>query len=377
MSRSMSRSTSRSRLASRSLAVAGVALALAACGNPTRRALPQLLDQVSSGDRDPKTRLRAELQAEVLDGYERDELPEIEAAVLPRLGPTRIGVGPGDFLVDQELLNASSRWPLMIDPEAVTTVRSKRLDLKLAIDLSAGWIIDEVSWRIQVCNRVLVIPLRITALYARDGDRWVLAVEHISSGAQLPTVESLVGRSVTAAEVAPTIASAVAASVATTFAAPIASSPLLSAEVGTALLGPGWSQEWHDAELVGKQLVPGTLTVEEQRIGTVGYSPDSATVAFWVGNLIAQAPSGARTRLRASYVLERRGEGWVVVQGHVSLPVDDETLARTVVGSALVSLNPLVAKCSDVSGGAEKDPMPVPSASAGSAAPTSSSAAKP
>lgn len=358
--------------------VAVLALALAACGSPTRRALPQLADQVSNGDRDPKSRLRAELQAEVLDGYERDELPELEAAVLPRLGPTRIGVGPGDFLVDQELLNAPSRWPLMIDPEAVTTVRSKRLELHLAADLSAGWIIDEVSWRIQVCNRVLVIPLRITALYARDGDRWVLAVEHISSGAQLPDVESLVGRSVSAAEVAPTIASSVAASVAATFGAPIASSSLLSADAGAALLGPGWSQEWHGAELVGKQLVAGTLTVEEQRVGTVGYSPDSATVAFWVGNLVAQTPSGTRTRLRASYVLERRGEIWVVVQGHVSLPVDDETFAQTVIGSALVSLNPLVTRCSDTSGGAEKDPMPVPSAAAGSAAPpTSSSAAKP
>jgi SnoaL-like domain len=371
---SLRRSRVTARALSLALAALALSLALAACGNPSRRNMPQLADQVSNGDKDPRLTLLSELKAEILDGYQRDDLPELEAAVLPQLGPTRIGVGPGDFLFDQELLNASSRWPLTT-ANIATTVRSKHLDVYLASDLSAGWFSDEVSWRLQICDRTLIIPLRITALYARDGDRWVLAVEHVSSGAQLAAEESMVGSAVGNVAVSSALASAVSTSVATTLGAPIASSPLLSAGPESILIGPGWSQEWRGPDLVGKQLVPGTLTVEQARIGTVGQSIAEATVAFWVGNLLATSAAGARTRLRGSYVLERREDKWVVVQGHVSLPVDDSALASNAIGSALVSLNPLAAKCDDVPGGTEKNPMPVPNAAAGSAAPSTSGSA--
>ena len=329
-------------------AVALCALAaLGACRPTGRRTAPPLADQISNGDGDPRLTLLAELQAEVLDSYERDDPPELEAVVIPLLGPTRIGVGPGDFLVEEDLANASSRWPLNIDPGTVTAVRSKRLEAHLAKDLTAGWVFDEVSWRLQICRRTLVIPLRFTALYARDGDRWVLAVEHVSTGVELPIEGALVGRGVPAAELSAALAQEVVTSVATELASPIVESPLLSVLPSSVLVGPAWQQEWHGAELVGKELVAGSLTVEARRIGAIGRAGAIPSIAFWVGNLVATSPTGARTRLRGSFVLERRAKQWVVVQGHVSLPVDDETFAQNVIGSALVSLNPMVATCSE------------------------------
>jgi hypothetical protein len=350
----MSRVSSRAAVAA-AAAVARLAplcwLAFAACASATRRTPPPLADQVSNGDRDPRQALLAELQSEVLEGYERDEPPELESTVLPQVGAARIGVGPGDVLVDQELVNASSRWPLMIDPATPTSVRSKRLKPYLSRDLSAGWIFDEVSWRIEICKRTLVIPLRLTALYARDGDRWVLAVEHLSTGSELPVAGPLIGRSIPSDEVSRAVGDDVARSVATALAAPIAESLSIGPEA--VLVGPGWSQEWNGSDVLGQQLVAGAISIEDRRIGVVGQVAGNATVAYWVGNLVTTAATGARSRLRATFVLERQGPSgknpgrWVVVQGHVSLPVDDETLAHNVVGSALVSLNPLVAQCGD------------------------------
>lgn len=343
------------RIAASLLACAAALAALAACSSATKRSLPPLADQVANGDRDPEQALLAELQAEVLESYERDDPPDLETAVLP-IGAARIGVGPGDVLVDQELVNASSRWPLMIDAETPTAVRSKRLELHLAKDRSAAWVFDEVSWRIEICKRTLVIPLRLASLYARDGDRWVLAVEHLSTGAELPSAGPLIGRSFPSAEVSRDLGDDVSRSVALLLRGPVPESPLVSTGAEAALLGPSWSQEWHGAAVLAEQLFDGSISIEDSRIGVVGRDPARATIAYWVGNLIGTAVSGQRARLRATFVLERRpgatgapksSSRWVVVQGHVSLPVDDETLAQSAVGSALLSLNPLVARCPD------------------------------
>jgi hypothetical protein len=354
------------------LAVIVVVLGASACGGVRRGTPPPLADQVSNGDRDPRQALLAELQTDVLTGYERDEPPELGTDVVPVIGGARIGVGPGDVMVDQELANASSRWPLLIGSTTKTSVRTKRLERHLAADQSAAWVSDEVSWRVEVCDHTLVIPLRFTALYARDGDRWVLAIEHLSTGSPLPTEGALVGRSIPAAEASSEIGEALASAMAPLLQSPISAAPSISSGPEATLIGPQWAQEWHGADLLGQRIVDGTLTTEEGRAGVVGRTVDDATVAYWVGTLIATAASGARTRLRATFVFEKRATPaaevapatpaklatppsrapptWVVVQGHVSLPVDDETLARGAVGSALVGLNPLSVQCGDAVG---------------------------
>ena len=149
---------------------------LAACPRGGTKTSPQN-DQtiVTDSDADRRARLRSELQDEVLASYERDELPEVETMMIPpEVGPARIGAGPGDVLFGDDVRRlAWSRWPLQIQTGTKTQVRSKNLRIHLSHDkqVSAAWMSDELSWRIAMCGRTAVIPLRMTALYAHDGDR--------------------------------------------------------------------------------------------------------------------------------------------------------------------------------------------------------------
>ncbi|MBK7539071.1 MAG: nuclear transport factor 2 family protein [Myxococcales bacterium] len=326
----------------RHLALAALGLA-AGCSGPPRRTPPPLADQLANGDRDLKISLRNELRSEILDSYERDDVPDLDTALLPTIGAARIGVGPGDFLIDQDLVKFSSRWPLTIDPAMAQSVRSKHLDVTLAADTSAAWMFDEVSWRLTICGRTLVIPLRLTALYARDGDRWIPALEHLSWGAA-PVDLSVLGSSVQSATVSQDIDQALEAAIAPLLQAQIPASPSWSKGPDALMIGPDWSQEWRGLELVGKALASGKLELEDKRSGVVGRSTDKATVAYWVGNLRTTG-SAPQRRLRASFVFERHLRQWVVVQGHVSAPIDDESLARLTVGSALAGLTPLTVQC--------------------------------
>jgi len=43
--------------------------------------------------------------------------------------------------------------------------------------------------------------------------------------------------------------------------------------------------------------------------------------------------------LRGTFVFEKRGDSWVIVQGHVSEPITDYALANRVFGTALESVN--------------------------------------
>lgn len=320
-----------------------VVVAAASCGSPPRRTPPPLADQVGTGAREQGVQAREELRAEILDAYQRDEPPELNLALLPEVGPARIGAGPGDFLVDRELDNAGSRWPLTLDAETPSEARSKVLQLHAAADGSAAWMFDEVSWRITVCERVLVIPLRVTALYARDGDRWVYAVEHVSWGAPASLAEPVLGRNVPSSAATSELATALEAAISPLLANPIPPSTSYASAGEAVLIGPTWGQEWHGAEIAGQALSAGPLAVEDARVGVIGRDATRATVAYWVGNL--RSTQRPQARLRSTFVLERRLGQWVVVQGHVSAPIDDEHLAAMTLGSAKEQLNPLRAKC--------------------------------
>lgn len=378
---------------------------LAGCpGRPVKQRTP-LADPVAGSDGNVIAAMIAELQDDVLTSYERDEPPEVETGMVPpEIGAARIGVGPGDVLIAAELERAPSRWPLRVERDVATEVRSKRLETHLAKDLSAAWVADELSWRIPMCGRIAVIPLRITMLYARDGDRWVQVFEHMSFGhtaaprrdGQLYGVR-IPSKSVASSDFVDELSSAMS---------PVLSnSPNKGAALATGpeamLLGPGVYAEWHGLEVLRAQLVPGPArTVEDRRIGYVGRSLATATVAYWVGNVVASLPArpgiaAGKARLRTTFVFERRravrhqvsGEpatdpaaeeirkrleaqscaedetdcAWVLVQGHVSQPVGDQDLATLVFGTALMSSNlesgePLRLTCDDGSRGERAGP---------------------
>lgn len=348
-----------------------VVLFLAACPPPPAAPKPaEPGATVAESDLERRQRLLGELQDDILSSYDRDEPPDSDTQLIdPKVGPARIGVGPGDVLVGDDVkLRASSRWPLFVEPGTQTSVRSKHLDVHLSADrkVSAAWMSDEVSWRITQCGRTAVIPLRITALYAHDGDRWVQVLEHLSFGDVPVATPELYGLQVKTAVVDRGFADELSRTLApllyhqsARIPAVVSLDPKHLAEddvkqpAPTLLIAPDPDGEWHGTEDVSRaQLVDGVLDPDDRRISTVGPSLGESTIAYWVGNFVgtlADRPGmkGGKVRLRGTFVFEKRGDKWLVVQGHVSKPIDDLELAQRVFGTALVSEKPLQITCDD------------------------------
>ena len=345
-----------------------ILLALAACPRGSTKSTAVVeAPAASEAEAARRRRLFAELQDEVLVSYERDELPEVETLLIdPLVGPARIGVGPGDIYLAEEVGRlASSRWPLQIAPGTETAVRSKRLRIHLSADrqVSAAWTSDELSWRITLCNRTAVIPLRVTALYAHDGDRWVQIFEHLSFGrTPQPTADGqLRGKDIPEAVVDRDISDDLSRSLNSLISAEATRVKLsLAAPVNTDdpmkpsppfMLGPAPDAEWEGAEVESVRLVDGKLVLDRPRVGTIG-RVDKSTVAYWVGNMVADlrhhpGTPASKVLLRGSFVFEKRDDNWMIVQGHISQPIDDLDLAQYVYGTALLSDKPLDVTCDE------------------------------
>jgi hypothetical protein len=135
------------------------------------------------------------------------------------------------------------------------------------------------------------------------------------------------------------------------------------------VIGPGITDEWHGSQVLDARLPPGKL--EDRRVGIVGRSLGVATVAYWIGNYIADIPArpgfaAGKVRMRVTHVFERRrlaardpkaararsaacGDDcrWLLVQSHMSQPITDDELTKQVFGAALISARPLQLDCSD------------------------------
>jgi hypothetical protein len=314
-----------------------------------------------------RQRMLAELQDDILSGYERDELPDLDTELVdPKVGPARIGVGPGDVLFGSEVRErASSRWPIRVDSSTKTAVRSKRLDIHLSADkgASAAWMSDELSWRITACGRTSVIPLRVTALYAHDGDRWVQVLEHLSFGRQpMPAPDgSIVGRPMADALIDTSLSDELGRAVVGLFSQQservrqlVSLDPEHRAEddprqpAPSFILAPDPDSEWHgDDDVARIQIVDGKLLkIQDRRVGVIGRSVAKATVAYMVANLVVDlrvhpGSPASQVLLRGTFVFEKRpgNDAWVIVQAHVSEPISDYALANRVFGTALESVN--------------------------------------
>src|SRR5262249_40963953 len=299
----------------------------------------------------------------------------------------------GDVLIGDEVSRAPSRWPLLADRDS-TEARSKRLEIHLAQDRSAAWTFDEVSWRIRICGRMAVIPLRITSLYPPPGGRWVPVPEPLPSvplAAQMRE-GTLFGNAIKAAVVSRDVADDLSGALNPVLSGAIRDPNVLSASPDALLLGPDVGAEWHGPATLDARLVElakdGKLAREDRRIGTIGRTTGTATIAYWVGNLVADVPArpgprAGKVRLRGTFVFEKRKittntlgppdaqgkvkvtstvstDRWVLVQGHVSAPISDQDLATLVFGTSLVALDPLRVTCDDGSPGAVPSPKAPP-----------------
>ncbi len=367
------------------LAIMTASWSIAGCSGTQGRGSAPLADPFVANDSDVIAAITRELQDDVLASYERDDPPDADTGMIASMiGGARIGVGPGDVLVGQELTRAPSRWPLRVDRDIATHVRSKRLESHLAQDLSAAWVFDELSWRIAMCGRIAVIPLRVTSLYARDGDRWVQVVEHLSFGHPLTPRRDgeLFGKTIPPGSIpgSGSLRDDLSRVVSPLFSRAARDPAAIASGPESNLLGPETEAEWHGAEVAIAKLPAAKL--EDRRIGTIGRSLESSTIAYWVGNLVASVPArpgvaAGKVRLRASFVFELRrvvrhgdaapeakacssdpqGCRWVLVQAHVSQPIGDQELALKVFGTALMSSNleggePLRLTCDDGTGAA-------------------------
>ncbi len=345
------------------ICVATLAATQAGCPRSKQQGPAPLADPISIGERDLQTDLVAELQDDILKSYERDEPPEWRNSMVdPRVGTVRIGVGPGDVLVRQELERAPSRWPLDLDRNSSAVAHSKRLEIHLARDQTAAWATDEISWWITTCGRTAVIPLRMSALYARDGDRWVPVFEHLSFG-RTPT-PTLPGQR-TPRPIQTEVVSRDLTDELSRVLAPVLRREqdkrpdVLAPGPEVSLIGPAIDAEWHGHDTVFAKILPGRdpMRLEGRLVGTVGRRGTKPTIAYWVGNLTAKlaarpgVPAGTG-HFRASFVFERQRDKkgrdhWVIVQGHVSHAIDDENLASAIFGTALISPKPLRISCGD------------------------------
>lgn len=363
-------------------ALVGLAALTAGCPGPPPRPVTASTDKPSRDEETRLTRQYDELQDDILTSYDRDEPLELGTGMIdPRIGVLRIGAGPEDVYPAGA---RASRWPLEVDPRTRPEVRSKRLEIQISLDQTAGWMSDELSWRIRMCDRTVVIPLRITALYARDGDRWVAVFEHMSfarppAWGDAPPAKPI-KTEVASGDLRDALSGVLARGL---FREP--HDPLVAAQSGGALvLGPGIADEWHDARVLEAHLLAGAL--EDRRVGLVGRHADTATVAYWVGNYNAPLPARpgspagppGKIAMRVTHVFEKRwfaardglpidgkscglddsqaGDAarrkevkdhcrWMLVQTHMSQPITDDELTRLVFGTALVSLQPWKPDC--------------------------------
>ncbi|HEY0477436.1 MAG TPA: hypothetical protein VGD37_07915 [Kofleriaceae bacterium] len=356
--------------------VVAAGLAAGCPGAPSRPA-PAASDSATRDDETRLTRQYNELQDDIFTSYDRDEPPELGTRMIDaRIGAARIGAGPSDVHLG-DLSHAPSRWPLDVGRSIRTEVRSKSLELHIALDQTAGWMADEVSWRIDICGRSAVIPLRITALYAQDGDRWVPVVEHLSFGASAvqgaPPLSAPIKAGVVSAALRDQLLDVVTRALLRT---PHDPGAIAGQSQGGLVLGPDAADEWHGARVLDARLPPGKFG--DPRIGVIGRTPATATVAYWIGPYaVAGAPAGAA--LRATHVFEKRwfdtpgglpsatrschledkdartGRAaevaahcrWMLVQSHLSQPIGDDELAGLVFGSARLSSSPLKLVCDE------------------------------
>ncbi len=363
--------------------IAGVGLCTglgaSACSSASTARVGAPADNLVPGDDafSRRARLLAELQDDVLTSYERDEPPDLDTGLIdPRVGTARIGAGPGDVYIAGDLAHAPSRWPLEIDRATQTEARSKRLDIQLAADLTAAWLSDEVSWRIEMCGRTAVIPLRITSLYAREGDRWVPVFEHLSFGWAPAPLDAPQPKAIKTEVVSGDLRDELSGVLGRGLLRVPHDPSVVARDPSALVLGADIADEWHGPSVMEARVPAGRL--EDRRVGTVGRVAGDATIAYWVGNYTADIPArpdvaAGKVRMRVTHVFEKRPllaperpSGaprscardpvtrkappdcrWLLVQSHMSQPITDEQLTAQVFGSALISAAPLRLDCSD------------------------------
>jgi ketosteroid isomerase-like protein len=293
--------------------------------------------------------LEKSLESTVLESYVQLTFGNIEAfldgvalgrslhfvGVLPK--DVAFGVNPPALQKDRRLYKHRN-----------VRILSKNLDVHLSEDGSVGWVYDEISYRVEYMGREASIPIRSTAVYIRDVERWVQVAEHLSYGIPTGEIISLAARD-ELREGPPfktdhgdsrRLSASLVGLVARYLNGSSASHNLVFDAPDSLVLLPAAEQEFHASEAAEAPALAETFsqgTTAAIREFRVQYSP-SKRVAWVVANI------GVRTsfngdpldiQLRGSFVLEKRKDkGWGLVQTHISVPLLERQLSERVFGPA-------------------------------------------
>ena len=365
------------------LALALLGAVAASCG---RTRAPVVQSQpVTAPGRVNVVELRRELEATVLENYLQLGLGNMEAyadSIDAGDGVTAIGIGPDDVFAggpgdactatgdtSPEAMarlrrgcgRAAERLPFRSgDPclqsserdRACLGVLSKNLSVHVSRDRTTAWVVDEISYRIPHRGRQAAMPLRYTAVFARDLQRWVLVMEHLSYPLSSELMRELgaAGALATPAPLdkhgMPSLWEIVHEYIAVDAAARARSSVLAATATASedrVLLLPDPRAELRGAAIYTAPNLAdifGPSTQVAARDLRVFFAP-GGRVAWMAGNLAmtTQVNDQAVTiGMRLTAVLEHdESATWRLMQGHVSVPMRREQLEAQVLGAGLSS----------------------------------------
>ncbi len=328
-----------------------VVLAVAACpGNKPVTKLPAATNNNGDSDGDGAPNRIREVEATVLENYRLFAAGSSAsyAQGIARDRPVAIaGITPNTILVGE--------WPDGIEkdrrPYQGRSVRifSKNLDVRVADNPSVSWVSDELSYRIPYKGREASVPIRFSGVYVRDIDRWLLVMEHMSYA--LPARE-LVGKAErNELSILPPIPKqrgkgrskavdelklVVEKSLRRWHKPGVPISELVAADTDVLIMWPDADAEYRGlAASAAPKLVEvfgdgATLTSSQYRVFIGG----GETVAWAIANHTVRLPQKHTIDVRATYVLEMRGDQkkWYIVQAHASVPLHVRQIDQKVFG---------------------------------------------
>jgi ketosteroid isomerase-like protein len=302
--------------------------------------------------------LARDLEATVLEGYSQLSLGNFEAytdtmsdegaIVFLEPSPDGVLIGP-----------KRARSPNAYRISPCDDVLSKNLEVHLSADRSIGWTFDEVSCRVPdpFEGRWASIPLRVTAVYQRNLDSWLLVMQQVSSPLTIDDALALaragklrkpkpVPSQGAPADGVPQTVRAVIAGLITDRAG--ARERKLATDAGALLLWPGPADEYHGAAIADapalEELFPDVVQVRPA--GMYVEVARNKKLAWAAADLEVHGAGDdtAPLALRATYLLERRDDApglWTQVQAHVSVPIPTSVLTKRVFGLELPDLTRL------------------------------------
>lgn len=301
-----------------------IVIALAAAGCPKKKQTDVVATSPSPSIAPHKDELARQLESAALESLGQLSLGNLDAyaegmrsdrdvvLIGARVGDTYVGSARGSSDIDRRPL--ADLYPQLL---------SKNLDIQLSDSGGVGWVFDEISYRVPVDGRWASVPVRVTAVFTRDVDRWVLAMDHWSYAR--PTADVL--EDALATDKLATDREGSAADALVSLVGRLENGDKRARALGRSradhavLLLPGPENELHGDQIAAAPTLPqlfgstGTVGLRRHRVEVAA----TGDVAWMAANLVV---AGKRSvPLRATYVFVHGERGWQVVQEHVSAPV--------------------------------------------------------